>query len=144
MRSACVFRLALPARVLGVMFGALSLIGCASDQASIEKQLAKLHDDVTRLQAETDRMSERVEAMEIGAAAARRDERVAEADAATVSRPKLKIVRVEPDSEPTAAAASEADENDGERVVIQGKGKSLESRTLPAPRTASKPAAPNK
>jgi outer membrane murein-binding lipoprotein Lpp len=145
MRSACLFRHGRPLLALGLIFGAISLTGCASDQDSIEKQLSKLHDDVTRLQAETDRTSERVDAMEVRASAARRDERVAAAESTTVSRPKLKIVRVEPDSEPTAAAASEAGEDSeaGGRVVIQGEGKTLESRTLPAPRQASKPAPAN-
>jgi outer membrane murein-binding lipoprotein Lpp len=125
-----------------LIFGALSLIGCASAQDSIEKQIAKLHDDVTRLQAETDRMSERMEAMELRAASARREERVASAETTTISRPKLKVVRVEPDAEPTAAAASEAgsDAEAAGRVVIQGEGKALESRTLPAPRPAPKQA----
>jgi outer membrane murein-binding lipoprotein Lpp len=147
MRSTCLFRHGRYILVaLGLTSGAIGLGGCASDQDSVEKQLAKLHDDVTRLQAETDRMSERVDAMEVRASAARRDERVAAAETTTVSRPKLKVVRVEPDSEPTAAAASEGGE-EGEaagRVLIQGEGKALESRTLPAPRPASKPANANK
>jgi hypothetical protein len=60
-----------------------------------------------------------------------------------LSRPKLKIVRVEPGSElaPERADADEGygDADNGPRVVIQGEGKSLETRTLPAP-TAAKSA----
>jgi hypothetical protein len=48
-----------------------------------------------------------------------------------MSRPKLKVVRVDPNagSEPEA---SDADSDTRPRVVIQGEGKSLETRTLPA------------
>ena len=141
MRSACLFA---PGRIFALFLGTSGLLGCVSEQDSIEKQLSKLHDDVTRLQADTDRMSERVDAVELRASATRRDndDRVASAEPTTVSRPKLKVVRVEPDAEPTAAEASEGGP-EGEaagRVVIQGEGKTLESRTLPAPRPAAKPA----
>jgi hypothetical protein len=153
MRSACVPGLLRSVRALGVIFAASGLFACAAEQDSIEKQLAKLHDDVTRLQAETDRMSERMDAMEVRNAspAPPAEERVASAENTTLTRPKLKVVRVEPDSEPSAAAAADpAADPEAPRVLIQGEGKTLESRTLPGtapkpapkPSPAAKPAAP--
>jgi len=115
--------------------------GCANDKDHLEKQLSKLNDEVRRLQSETDRMGERLDAVETRSAAAPHyaEERVA-TNGTTLTRPKLKVVRVEPGADeaapgeaeaaPTATDAPEAD--DGPRVVIQGEGKSIESRTLPA------------
>jgi hypothetical protein len=144
MRSACASRRFVSARGFGATLALAGLCSCASYESSIEKQLAKLHDDVTRLQAETDRMGERMEAMEArSSAASRSEEQVASAVPATLSRPKLKVVRVEPDAEPTAAAAAEAapDVEGSPRVLIQGEGKTLETRTMPGtPRSQPKPA----
>lgn len=120
----------------------------------VEKQLKKLSDDIARIQSENDRMGERLDAMEARQASGPRgsEERLAAStgSSTTVSRPKLKIVRVEPGSElsPEAADADAdadagyADTDSGPRVLIQGEGKSLETRTLPAPAAAkSAPAA---
>lgn len=149
MRPACLHRLFAPARAFGAIFVAIGLGvglgGCASEQDSIDKQLAKLHDDVTRLQAETDRMGERMEALELRTVASERtEERVAAATPQTVTRPKLKVVRVEPEAEPSAAEASDAaaEGDSGPRVVIQGEGKTLESRTLPGSQKSAPKAAP--
>lgn len=87
-------------------------------------------------------MGERLDAVEASKAApAPADQRLASAAPDTLSRPKLKVVRVDPDAglEPEA---SDADSEVGPRVVIQGEGKTLETRTLPgAPRPAPKPEA---
>ena len=115
----------------------------------MEKQLKKLSDDIARIQSETDRMGERLDAMEVRQANAPRapEERLSAGNASstTLSRPKLKVVRVEPGSElaPEGADAEQgyADGDNGPRVVIQGEGKSLETRTLPAP-SAAKTAPP--
>jgi len=141
MRRPCTLRL--PAVPFLCALSALSA-GCASDGEAVEKRLAKLQEEVTRIQSETDRMSERLDAVELRQATAPSSaDRVASAPQATMSRPKLKVVRVEPGpSEPNveAPAAQPADES-GPRVIIQGEGKALESRTLPAP---AKPKAPAK
>jgi len=121
-----------------------------ADHDPVEKQLKKLSDDIARIQSENDRMGERLDAMEVRQASAPRgsDERLSAANGSstTLSRPKLKVVRVEPgnelapegvDAEPVYAEA-----DTGPRVLIQGEGKSLETRTLPAPTAAkSTPAA---
>jgi outer membrane murein-binding lipoprotein Lpp len=115
----------------------LTVVGCSSDRDRVEKQLAKLSEQVTELQAETDRMGERLDAVEASKPAPT-DQRLASAAPETMSRPKLKVVRVDPEAgaEPEV---SDADSEAGPRVVIQGEGKSLETRTLPgAPKAAPK------
>ncbi|HTQ04592.1 MAG TPA: hypothetical protein VMI54_12080 [Polyangiaceae bacterium] len=136
MRSACFkafVRLALPLLVCSTQ-------ACSSDKQHLEKQLSKLEDDVRHLQSETDRMGERLDAVEARNTAAPHyaEERLA-ANPTTVTRPKLKVVRVEPGADdaaddPTEVEAPVADTPDadtGPRVVIEGEGKSIESRTLP-------------
>jgi hypothetical protein len=135
MRSA--YSLALARFSLPLLFATAA--GCASDKDRVEKQLSKLRDEVAHLQSETDRMGERMDAMEGRQAAVPHyaEERVAQAqNSGTVSRPKLKVVRMEPGdvaAEPEAeqADAPAPDADTGRRVIIQGEGKSLESRTVP-------------
>lgn len=109
---------------------ALPTVGCASDHDKVEKQLAKLREQVAELQSDTDRMGERLDAVEASRAPTPSDQRLAKAGSETMSRPKLKVVRVDPNAgaEPEV---SDADSDTGPRVVIQGEGKSLETRTLP-------------
>jgi hypothetical protein len=114
------------------LIGFLTLAGCASDGDALEKRLTKMHEEVTRLQNDTDRMAERLDAMQVRQNVAPPvQERVARAEPTSVTRPKLKVVRVEADGDQYAAAASEPELDEGPRVLIQGEGKSLESRTLP-------------
>lgn len=123
-----------------------------ADHDPVEKQLKKLSDDIARIQSENDRMGERLDAMEVRQASAPRgsEERLAAANASstTLSRPKLKIVRVEPGSElaPEVGDADPgyAEADNGPRVLIQGEGKSLETRTLPAPTAAKSVPTANK
>jgi len=109
--------------------------------------MSKLRDQITRLQSETDRMGERLDAMEARQAAAPRyaeDKLAAQSAPTTLSRPKLKVVRMEPGAELASDADNEAapgESDAGPRLLIQGEGKSLETRTLPAP-VAAKTASP--
>jgi hypothetical protein len=114
-------------------------------------QLKKLQDDVARIQSETDRMGERLDAMDARQASnapRSSDERLSSTGSSptTLSRPKLKIVRVEPGTELAVEGGDPdqtyADADNGPRVVIQGEGKTLETRTLPAPAAAK--SAPSK
>jgi hypothetical protein len=147
MRSACLkalVRLALPLLLA-------STSGCAGDKDRTEKQLSKLEDEVRRLQSQTDRMGERLDAVETRNAAASRyaEERVV-TNGTTLSRPKLKIVRVEPGADEAAPSEAEAaspaedrsESEEGPRLVIQGEGKSIESRTLPATAPVAAKSAP--
>ena len=134
MRSACFVALVRP--VLAALL--CSVLGCSSDKDHMEKQLSKLREEVQHLQSDTDRMGERLDAMEVRQAAVPHyaEERVAQS-ATTLSRPKLKVVRVEPGAEGAVAETEPADAppdaDSGPRVLIQGEGKSLESRTLTLP-----------
>jgi len=128
---------------LGVL--CVALAGCASEGDALEKRFAKLQEEVNRVQSQTDRMAERLEAMELREATQDRAderERVVSAAPATVSRPKLKVVRVEADGEASGDSASESSpvDDSGPRVVIQGEGKSIETRSVPAlAKSAPKP-----
>jgi len=137
MRSACFLSLA---RISAPLL--ISFVGaCATDHDPAEKQFKKMQDQLTQLQSETDRMGERLDAMELRQANTPRgsDDRVAAAaPATTLTRPKLKVVRVEPGTElaPEGDADQSSEADNAPRVVIQGEGKSLETRTLPAPAAA--------
>ena len=130
MRSACAFfrRHALPPLLV------LLATGCASEGDALDKRFAKLQEELTRVQSQTDRMAERLDAVELRQASAQKPdaERVASTAPTTVSRPKLKVVRVEADGEVPDDSQAPADEA-GPRVIIQGEGKSLETRSIAAP-----------
>lgn len=136
MRSGCFFspRVAL----YGPIVLSAALAGCASEGDALEKRFAKLQEELTRVQSQNDRMAERLDAVELRQATQERAgerERVANAGApTTVSRPKLKVVRVESDGEALGEAAPDGTiaDDSGPRVVIQGEGKSIETRSVPA------------
>jgi hypothetical protein len=135
MRSACAFW-----RSRAFLCVPLLALGCASQGDALEKRFAKLQEDVTRIQSENDRMAERLDAVELReATASRKEERVATADQpTTVTRPKLKIVHVDADDASLADMAdNSAADDSGPRVVIQGEGKTIETRSVPG---GSKPA----
>lgn len=144
MRSACISSPRFALLGLGVL--SLAFAGCASEGNALDKKLAKLQEELTRVQSQTDRMAERLDAMELRQSTqARAEERVAAAAPATHSRPKLKVVRVESDGELSADRPFDgaAVDDSGPRVVIQGEGKSLETRSVPgtaksAPKSDSK------
>ena len=86
-------------------------------------------------------MAERMDAVELRQATQERpEERVASAAPATVSRPKLKVVKVESEGDFSAAEAFDAAPNDdtGPRVVISGEGKTIESRSVPGTKPSTK------
>lgn len=123
---------------LGVL-GSLLLSACASDSEAMQKRISKLQEEVTRLQADLDRGTERlasVEERQAAAAGAKVDSRTAAATPKRVERPNLKVVRVEPGQNHPGLGESEpppaGDVGMEPRVVIRGEGKELETRTLPA------------
>lgn len=135
MRSRCVENL----RSVAVLALFLPLAACAGEHDTVEKQLAKLRAQVAEVQNENDRMSERLDAMEAQRASAPPpDQRVASAEPEAVTRPRLKVVRVDPEGDSAELAAAESEAEAAPRVVIQGEGKSLETRTLPAAKPAPK------
>ena len=72
------------------------------------------------------------------------DHRLASAAPEAITRPKLKVVRVDPDGTSSSShSPPDAEADVGPRVLIQGEGKALETRTLPpAKPPAPKPEAP--
>jgi hypothetical protein len=139
MRSACIF--SSKGALLGLTAFTFLLAGCASEGDALDKRLAKLQEEVTRVQSENDRMAERMDAVELRQATQDRpEERVASAAPATVSRPKLKVVKVESEGDFSSAEAVDAapTEDTGPRVVISGEGKTLESRSVPATKASTK------
>ena len=145
MRSACIFS---PyAALVGIAVFSGTLSGCASEGDALDKRFAKLQEELTRVQSQTDRMAERLDAVELRQATApQKEERVASAAPETLARPKLKVVRVESEGEvsPEETVNTPADES-GPRVVIQGEGKSIETRTMPqksAPKAEPQKSAP--
>lgn len=119
---------------LGIL-GSLLLSACASDSEAMEKRISKLQEEVTRLQADLDRGSERLASLEERQEAMisrPAEARGPAAEAKRVERPQLKVVRVEPGGEVAAPSPDAgAAEDSGPRLLIQGEGKALETRTLP-------------
>lgn len=106
----------------------LPLFGCASDREAVEKRLAGLRDDITRLQTENDRLGERVDALEAkgatpAAAPATSDNKL--------SRPPLKVVKLMPgeaelagvEAESPDVAPDERADAPGARPMIRLRGK---------------------
>ena len=124
---------------------ALLAVACGSGRDNLEKRLSSLQEDVTRLQNTNDRLSERLQAIEIqrmqAAPAATAEPK--EADARVV-HPPLKVVKVGPGAEnPPAEEPEEAPapaEENGPRPVIKDYG----AKPLPAwaPRLPKAGAAP--
>jgi hypothetical protein len=108
--------------------------GCASDSDAVEKRLSQLRDDIRKLQNDNDRVSERLEAVELRQAhevAARNAPKAPGPAAETVSRPRLKVLRLSPEGEkvPADAATPEpAGQESAPRMILKGQGKELELR----------------
>jgi hypothetical protein len=114
------------------------LQGCASGGAHTEKQFQTLRDELTLTQTALDRIEERLAAIEVERV---RGER-AQADSVrdSVTRPQLKVVRVEPDAAdaervqeqaPVAGKPPAADDYadaDAARPMISGEGTRLQAK----------------
>jgi len=114
----------------------LLALGCSSDRDAIEKRLSTLRDDITRVQAENDRLSERVETLEVKQSA---PPAPAEAASARVERPALKVVKLVPDEAGGESGAAspgaepspeERPDAPGTRPVIRVRGKELKGDEL--------------
>jgi tol-pal system protein YbgF len=114
----------LPCRSLFAIGTACLFSGCRSDQAA-DRSMNELRAEITKLQANQDRVAERLGALE----AADSPPRPAAERPQVETRPKLKVVKVDangqsvPDAETEAAPAAEAaDEKDSDRPLIQATG----------------------
>jgi hypothetical protein len=111
---------------------ALFAAGCGGgNREALEKRIAGLQEEVTRVQNTNDRLAERVQALEIVGmrapkAAAAEAAPAAEPEETRVARPTLKVVKLTPGATaPTAEPAAEeptAAEEKGPRPVIKDYG----------------------
>ncbi len=84
-----------------VLAAAAPTFGCANDHDAMEKRLAGLREDINRVQAENDRLTERVDAIEVKnapAAAATPATAAKAAKPAADATPVLKVVKLSPNS----------------------------------------------
>ena len=111
--------------------GAL-LSGCGGDKA-MEKRLNAMRDEMTRMQADQDRLDERMGAMEMQRIASTpRGTAVADA---SVQHPRLKVIKLTPNSEPGASGeaeepledSAEAAPGTGPRPVLRSRGSQVEA-----------------
>jgi hypothetical protein len=100
------------ARNLAQLFPALTLLlaGCAGKSQAVEKRLADLEAQLTQVQNENDRLSERVGSLELQRAATPQPQPAASEEPSVIERPPLKVIRVEPQARAT--------ERDAERQSI--------------------------
>ncbi len=124
-----------PIALLG-LFTLLPLIsGCATSSDAIEKKLSTLREEIQKLQNENDRVSERLEAIELRQA---RDEaktsevKTAKEESGVVTRPRLKVLHLSPEGGPEEApsepASGPAAPEGAPRMMLKGQGKDLELR----------------
>jgi peptidoglycan hydrolase CwlO-like protein len=84
-----------------------SLSACSSSHDDLSKRLATLQSELTRLQNHGNRLEERLEALEMRQSAAGALTRAATRDsAANAERPRLLVVKLEPDDDARAAPSS--------------------------------------
>jgi hypothetical protein len=111
--------------LLVLLCGCLGSFGCSSDHEAMEKRLASLRDDITHLQAENDRLNERVDGLESKSAVAEKP--ISAAPVARQEHPALRVVKLEPGdalalSEPADLPADERADAPGNRPVIRLRG----------------------
>ena len=108
--------------------------GCASDSDAVEKRLSELREDIRKLQNDNDRVSERLEAVELRQAqevAAHNAPKAPAGNPETVSRPRLKVLHLTPGDEnpPAQGTAGEpAGQDQSPPMILKGQGKELELR----------------
>lgn len=98
-----------------------STVGCAGQSAETDRQLAKMNERLMVLQNDRDRLMERVDALESQKPEVRPESNDAEASSGTLAtRPRLKIVRLEP-APPTANGEMQAQgDGEDERPYVEG------------------------
>lgn len=121
------------------------LVGCSSDRDAMEKRLGSLREDITRLQADNDRLGERIGRLEVtstpatastagatqAAAGATQAAAGAPSASAALERPPLKVIRLVPQDAAAVSpgvgtaevTADESPDAPGTRPVIRLRGK---------------------
>lgn len=106
-------------------------LGCASQSSNTERQLREQEERLKRLTATSDRLEERVSALEVAAKGA--GTVVRHEVSAAPARPDLPTVMLAPEKSETEPApnnegASDPTTDDNRRVVIVGEGSRVEAR----------------
>lgn len=144
------FRLGLGAVLVPCAFLA---VGCGGgNREALEKRVAGMQDELTRLQNTNDRLAERVQALEIVGMRASKPAAAAEPAAEPeerVARPNLKVVKLAPgnataapEPEPAAEEPAPAEEK-GPRPVIKDYGARPPAVVRPLPRAPGAPLGQN-
>jgi len=81
---------------ISLLAGTCTLTGCGSNHDELTKRLSSMQADLTRLQNHSDRLEERLEALEMQKVQAA-EARAAASAAPAIERPPLKVVKLEPD-----------------------------------------------
>jgi hypothetical protein len=110
--------------------------GCATSSDAIEKKLSSLREEIQKLQNENDRVSERLEAVELRQAreeAKGAEVKTAKDEPGVLTRPRLKVLHLSPDGtsnegQPDPAASPAAGQDSAPRMMLKGQGKDLELR----------------
>ena len=76
---------------------AATLGGCSSGLEGVDKRLAAMQEEITKLQSQNDQLVERVDAVEVRQANAAPTKQAAPAAPGVTERPSLKVVKVVPD-----------------------------------------------
>lgn len=115
-------------------------MGCASQSDSSARQVRELTDQVRRLQATTDRLEERLSAIEH--ARPKEVQRPPNSVSLTTDMPDLPVVKVNPESGASASSVrSGGGDADEPRPLIVGEGSRVETRASGAePSNANLPA----
>ncbi|MCS6900645.1 MAG: tetratricopeptide repeat protein [Myxococcales bacterium] len=98
---------------------ALTGLGCGAHRGTADHHYEALKADITRLQADQDRILERLEGLEARKGPNPREEQVASGD-----RPPLKVVVLQPESEEAddLGEADEPEDNDAPRTLVRVHG----------------------
>jgi hypothetical protein len=122
-----------PIALLGLFTLLLPLIsGCATSSDAIEKKLSTLREEIQKLQNDNDRVSERLEAIELRQAreeAKGSEVKTAKEEPGVVTRPRLKVLHLSPEGSPDEGQPdpASAPASDGApRMMLKGQGKDLE------------------
>ena len=88
-----------------LLFAAAGMCACGAGHDDLSKRLAAVQTDLTRLQKHSDRLEERLEALELRKESVPASAPIAAGSAATVEHPRLMVVKLEPGDESRAAAS---------------------------------------
>jgi hypothetical protein len=117
--------------VLGCAVALAGLAGCSSGLEGVDKRLAAMQDEITKIQGQNDHLVERIDAMEARQAKVESAPRgtATASSQATTERPSLKVVKVLPEDNsgmPSAhvgaPAPGEAADDPSPRPLIKLRG----------------------